>query len=307
MSEPQEQLSEAEATRLWQRAAQLQAEAARRAEAVSADAAEEGSPDTPGEGYALAHVRAAALEAGIGEEFVEAALTDLRAERAVEGPGRGKPRRMSRRILGAPVDAVVARRVISASADRVLEVMEAVFSSDTYRLSLRERQGEPAGGGVLVFDILGASFTGTAASGFAAEASWADFRQVYASLRAVPGDRPATELTVRAPVAWAFTLNATVVGSAGVVGSGIGYGLGFAAGSVLAAAGSALALGPIVAVVAGLVAAGGAAGGGLGAVAALRAVYRHSLRRGERGLQGLLAAVATRAEGGWKLTGPSTS
>ena len=40
-------------------------------------------------GFALTHVRAAAVEAGISEEFVEAALADVRTERDLPGGGAG--------------------------------------------------------------------------------------------------------------------------------------------------------------------------------------------------------------------------
>ena len=72
-------LSKEEADRVWGRAAQLQADAAgdlQKASTVEAD-----DQGTPSQGYALAHVRAAALEAGIADEFVEAALGNVRAER----------------------------------------------------------------------------------------------------------------------------------------------------------------------------------------------------------------------------------
>ena len=55
-----------------------------------------------------------------------------------------------------------------------------------------------------VFDILGASFTGAGATGFAGDASWADFREVYVSVRSLDGKPASCEMTVRAPVAWAF-------------------------------------------------------------------------------------------------------
>ncbi len=68
-------VSEEEAAKLWRRAAQLQAEAAQRAEAAAHET-ERASLSTPttSDGYHLAHVRSAATEAGIGGEFVEAAL-----------------------------------------------------------------------------------------------------------------------------------------------------------------------------------------------------------------------------------------
>ncbi|MEE8147513.1 MAG: hypothetical protein V3T24_07920, partial [Longimicrobiales bacterium] len=88
MESDPEFLTEEEAARLWQRAAQLQAEAARRAEKSGSEKAESKGAESatadvaPPEGYALTHVRSAALEVGITDEFVDAALADLRAERA---------------------------------------------------------------------------------------------------------------------------------------------------------------------------------------------------------------------------------
>ena len=74
-------LNEDEAARVWHRAAHLQAEAARKAEALAEDGAREEEDVSPIEGYAISQVRSAALSVGIGDEFVDAALADLRTER----------------------------------------------------------------------------------------------------------------------------------------------------------------------------------------------------------------------------------
>ena len=66
----QQRLSEEMAAGLWKRAAELQSEAARRIEKTSLREAQSeiSEPDTAG--YALAHVREAAEEAGIaGDDF----------------------------------------------------------------------------------------------------------------------------------------------------------------------------------------------------------------------------------------------
>ena len=63
-------------------------------------------------------------------------------------------------------------------------------------------------GDLLVFDIPGASMTGVSQPGFPGQASHADLREIYASLRPV-GDA-ACELTMRSPVAWAFGMNAGI-------------------------------------------------------------------------------------------------
>jgi len=63
-------------------------------------------------GYALTHVRSAALEAGIANEFVEAALADLRAERALPAASGSN---VARKFLGHPPDTLTARRVLEAT------------------------------------------------------------------------------------------------------------------------------------------------------------------------------------------------
>ena len=102
-------LSEEEAARFWQRAAQLQAEAADSAEALARDPEDEDADADPPEGYALTHVRAAALEAGISEKFMDAALADLQAERALPRKRRGWS--LARSILKHPTDTITVRRV----------------------------------------------------------------------------------------------------------------------------------------------------------------------------------------------------
>ncbi|MCG6958064.1 MAG: hypothetical protein LJF04_18905 [Gemmatimonadetes bacterium] len=120
MTEEREYLTEAEALRLWERAAQLQAEEARRSEALAISETEgdlPGDASSRSDGYALTHVRTAALEAGIGEEFVEAALAEVHADRATRLAPPGK-RRFSRWLLGNPSEALTVRRTIRASPHR---------------------------------------------------------------------------------------------------------------------------------------------------------------------------------------------
>ena len=71
-------LSEDEAGSVWARAAELQAKAAGRVDAPDAQ-----SSVMPAPGYSLAHVRAAAVEAGIAAEFVDAAMADVREKRGI--------------------------------------------------------------------------------------------------------------------------------------------------------------------------------------------------------------------------------
>lgn len=293
MSDHPERLSEAEALRLWQRAAQLQADAARRAEARAAG--EEGGP--PGaavarrdeDGYALEHVRAAALEAGITEEHVEAALAELVADRAMAASAPVGRQPISDWVLGHPPDAVEARRVVLADVHRVLAAMEEVLPAEPYGLLLRERLGDPAQGGTLVFDIQGVGFA-VSGTGFKADASFADLRQVLATLVPLPGEPPRTELVLRSPVAWARRLNAVLTGGLSGVGGSAGLAAGIAVGALLAPLGPALA---------GVAAAAGLVGGARLTLGALRKLHRYGLGKGTRTLEALAATVAARAEGGW--------
>ena len=116
-------LSEEEAARFWQRAAQLQAEAAQKAEALAEEPGSEDADGAPPEGYALTHVRSAALEAGISEEFMDAALADLRAERAL--PRKKRKWSLPRWILKNPSETITVRRVIEAPPAEVLSAARA--------------------------------------------------------------------------------------------------------------------------------------------------------------------------------------
>ncbi len=281
-------VSEEEAARLWQRAAQLQAEAARQSEVDSDDMGTDGrSDDEEATGYALAHVRAAALEAGISAEYLDAAQRDLLAERELP---RVKGNTALKVMLGEQVETITVRRSMNASPDQVIKAMEEIVPNDPYRLNLVDRRGDPFAGGVLIFDIMDASFT--AHGGFAGETSWADMRQVHVALRPLDDG---TEVTLRGPIAWARGINALagvlMVGAAG----GVGTLLGGALGTTVGALGGA----PIFAVLAAVIAAGGTGLAGLGGFIGFRKLYDYSVTKGERALEGLLGAVAVRAERGF--------
>lgn len=301
MTDELDRLSEEEAARLWQRAAQLQAEAARRQDALPAgDAREE--EDSGDDGYRLEHVRAAAVEAGIGGEHLDAALADLRAERTLLQSGRGG--RYSQWLLDDPPDAIVVRRVISAGPTAVLRSMERIFPREPYHLTLSDRQGDPLDGGLLVFDLDAPSLTiAVEASGFKGQASAADLKQVLVTLRPIEGDLLSTEVTVRGPVARAHTLNAAVgtglVGVAAGVGLAFSWPMGGAIGGALWVAGL-LAPTAAAAVGAAATALGTGIAGRLG-VEGLRAMYDYSLGKGRRALEALVSTLAMEAEGGWGL------
>lgn len=289
---PDDRITEEEARRLWQRAAELQAEAAERHELARLDDAEtEGQATSPEEGFELTHVRAAAQDAGIDGRFVDRALADLQAERLAGGDRRAP---ISRAVLADPPQTITASRRVHAPPEVVLRAMERLLPHAPFGLVLQDRHGDPARGGVLVFDIPGASFTPSTQEGLAMDASWADFREVHATV--TPLGEGHCELTVRAPVAWAWKYNAWMapffvgVGGAASFGASLGLAVGVTAltGGVAALGGALLALGT------GL--------GSYGSLLGYRAVYRYSLRKGRTGLEKLVAAVATEAQGGWGLT-----
>lgn len=94
MTDSRSRISEEQARRLWERAAQIQAEAARREEERAKEDASKGAPDRllpgdvdEGEGYSLTHVRQAAIEVGIQPEFLDLALGE-EAVLELEGGGR---------------------------------------------------------------------------------------------------------------------------------------------------------------------------------------------------------------------------
>jgi len=248
----------------------------------------------PPEGYALAQVRAAALEVGITAEFLNAALVDLHAERAL--PDRSKQWRLTRWYFKNPPDHITARRVIQASVPDVLSAMEALFQTDPYRLTLTDRRGDPLEGGVLVFDIggFGAAFP----QGLAAEAGWGGYQRVFASVRPIEGATPSCEVTLRGPVAGAQNLMALLGGGLTGLAGGGGLGLGLAGAAAL----GALATGPVSVILFATFMVGGVAlGGGLG-TKGFRAVCGYGWRKGLTALEGLLGALARRAEGGWGIT-----
>lgn len=299
-------LSEEQAASLWKRAAMLQSEALQRAESARREEAGKAlapaSPAKPEDGYALEHVREAAIEAGISAEFLDAALTDMRAATAME-PKR-RVGRLTRSFIGDPPGVVTVQRLILAAPEAVLRSMEELLPGEPYRLTLVDRSGDPLNGGVLTFNIEGAGWVATTMDTFTQAASGADFRQVLATLRPVD-DGESCELTLHAPVEWAQRVNAAIgVGMVSFAGAA-GFGVGSIGGSVLSGALVASGVGIVVAAAAAAaVAVGGTlVAAGTGTVG-FQKIYQYSLRKGRQGLEGMIAALAMNAQGGWGLAPP---
>jgi len=80
-----------------------------------------------------------------------------------------------------------------------------------------------------------------------------------------------------------------------------------AGGAAAGVFGLSMVLGPVGPVLGAVLMVGGVVvGGGLG-VKGYRALYGYGIRRGRRALEGLLGAVAGRAQGGWGVTSPKGS
>lgn len=275
-------LSEEEAAQVWKRAAQLQAEFDGGVEAPEIDSGDD-NDYAPSTGYALVNVRAAAQEAGIAGEFVEAALADLRAEQTFPKGGTGHA--LARRYLNNPPDTISVRRVIDAKPDEVLSAMQAVLPAEPFRLILTDQQGDPLDGGALVFDLPG--MKSPFERGFAYATTEIGIRQVVVILRPVQGKTSSCEMTVRGPVTshshnLGFGLGMLVAGLTGAAGAGLLGAIGFAVG-----------IGPVGAIGGALL---GAGIGGKG----YRALYDSAIRRAEKALEGLVGSVAVRTKGIWQ-------
>jgi hypothetical protein len=268
-------LSEEEASRLWERAAQLQAEAAGRVDAPEVD-----DDAMHSSGYELTHVRSAALEAGIADEFVEVALAELRAERTLSKVEKGHP--LARRFLNQPPNTISVRRILEATPQEVLSAMKAVFPEEPFRLTLTDQQGDPHNRGVLVFDIPG--MRNPFQRGFALEVREVGLRQLFVSLHPMEGSTSSCEIAVHSPIT-----SHNIAFGLGMFGTTLAGGAGFAA---LGALGLTLGIGPVAAV------GGVLLGAGLGAKG-FRAMYGFAVRRARRALDGLVGTVAARAKGVW--------
>jgi aminoglycoside phosphotransferase (APT) family kinase protein len=160
-------LSEADALAVWQRAAQLQAEAAHRMERTAALRPAVGSPgatathreagDTPPDTgqYRVRDVESAAVDAGISKQYVALALAEVRA-RAARGEvvrvlSDGEERRFTL-FLGTPDRALSVSRVIPAPPKDVLAALGHLFTTNASRLELTDTlNGHPLEGGIMRF------------------------------------------------------------------------------------------------------------------------------------------------------------
>lgn len=149
-------LSESDALAIWQRAAQLQAEAAHRLERTAklqtAPISDGATVDSGS--YRVRDIEAAAVEAGISRQYVALALAERQAQ-----PSSARPLIVSDRtdrqfttMLGTSDRAISVSRVINASPKDTLAAIGVVFPGEPYKLEFKEAlNGHPLDGGVLHF------------------------------------------------------------------------------------------------------------------------------------------------------------
>jgi hypothetical protein len=292
----QDRLTEEMAERLWKRAAELQVESARRAEAMARSEAHSELEDSDDSGYALEQVRAAAVEAGIATEFVEAALSELTAELPEGSPETSMWDGLAERILGPSQGPLHVRRDIQASPEEVSKALQRTLLSAPYGLSLRDARGDLLNGGVMTFDI--PAITGFAGhTHFQHEASWASMKQLMISIH--PTGPDSCQLVVRSPMGYSRRLSGgiggAVTGAASIAGGVVGLAIGIAIGEALGVPG-----GSFVAVAGGLTSAFLGAGTAGGAIRALfRKLFNYGQRRSTKAMEGLTGAISTTFVVGW--------
>jgi eukaryotic-like serine/threonine-protein kinase len=289
-----EMLTEGQASRLWRRAAQLQVDALSRLETSDEPFTRESTTDSsPSSGYRVEHVLVAAKEAGISRQYVAMALAELpRGAAIAERPAdAGVSEKQAVRYLGTKQRSLAVSLIIDAPPARTLRALGAAFSRHPYDLQFRETVGQhPLDGGVLVFDLPGPVISMANASASLMNVHWMATRQqleasqVQVTLRASPGDRERTEVTMTCDVRPGLRRNVRaaqwIAGSVGVVGGGLsGLLTGAAAGSVgLPVIASVLAVG------AGLTA---------GSVAWYRWLYPRALARASAEMMSALEGLAS--------------
>jgi hypothetical protein len=288
-------LSEAEAMAIWQRAAQLQAEAAHRMERTvtlqkQAPAGADPRANAPTGAYLAREVEAAAVEAGISRQYVAIALAERKSQ-AGTAPlvlGEDEDRRVTT-VLGVTRRGVSVSRLITGAPKAVLAALGQVATAHPFLLALDEVVGgHPLDGGILRFRIPSMmSVARTMPSGgmvpplcYRAAQIDLDLLNVTVAARGTP-DRPATELVVTGDLREGQRANLRGIRVQSLWAGGIGgIGGGAIAGLVLKSA--ALAAFPAVAVGVGTAAAW---------FALYRRVYASALDKLVAELEALLKAV----------------
>jgi predicted Ser/Thr protein kinase len=283
---------------VWRRAAQLQAEAASRletrlrteAESERGAASAPASADAellPTSGLRVHDVAAAAVEAGISQQYVALALAEL--ERAPDALQRAEDlpawkRQLSTRLLGTNERTLSVTRTFRLAPRETLAAIGRTLQAHPYGLTLRDTLGgHPLDGGVLVF-TLPAMVDATYKWTYTRYGVYS--RELRVSLRATPGDARACDVTVQVDLAPGLTavLAGYTISCAGLAAGGAGIGLAVGA-KALALSGALLAM-PALA---------GWAAVGIGSALAVAPMHRWAIRKVRKELEDTLAAIETSA------------
>ncbi len=275
---PKRELTEEEARRLWERAAELQAEAAPQEHLSDGDSDVPG--DTASPGYALDVVRQAALDAGIDPEFVDKALVEVRTEAE-----SGRLDRWADRFLKDAPKWLTVRRTLDVSPEDTYASLQRVLPNSPYGFSLIGTRGaSPLEGGRLIFEVPNQVGFGTSGNSTVFDIRHhAGILEIEVSLRSVGEDGGQTELEITAQLVQGRRVAFIAAHAVGVLGVGAGFLIAGGIASVL--------LGPGAMSVVVLAAVGGG-GGFLGATRAFRPLYRWAIRRADKAFQRLISAIA---------------
>jgi len=284
-------LSDEQARRLWERAAELQADAAKKREEKQAQASEtsdqkllkgEGDADL---GYSVAQVRQAGLEAGIPVDFLDHALAEKAILDLEGGSEGGRWDRMAKRFLDDHQLSLEIRRKIPFRAELVWNVLEDTLTSEPHELDLLDVWGEgPAAGGLAIFE---APYIYEHGKSLKYWSSVAEVRRYMVQIQTV--DEGSCEVLIRAPLRRTHRIHGALgVGLSGIgaaVGGFVGWGTAAALGASTGLAGIPLALLGL-----GLIGGGTIGTERLSRWGSIKA-YRWSLRSLEKVIQRILAQV----------------
>ncbi|MFL5383006.1 MAG: hypothetical protein ACJ8GN_10865, partial [Longimicrobiaceae bacterium] len=233
MTDRPKRITEAEAAELWRRAAELQAHAESRGQALA-------PVDDDEEGLSLEQVSAAAESAGIAPDYVRLALAERRLPDAGELRATSWSVRSARFLLDR-VGAIEVSRVLPVPPERVFDAVRTVFPAAPFELLSEDTVGgDPLRDGVLVYRL-----GSTTSSEFHSSLNWADARVVLATIRA---EGEGTRLTLRAPL-FRRGINVAATSAFSALGAWGGAAVGGGIATLLAAA-PALVLLPVLAGVA---------------------------------------------------------
>lgn len=291
--QPGPSLSEEEAMAVWQRAAQLQAEAAHRMErnvSINRDQTSQQAAVSETRGYLARDVEASAVDAGISRQYVAIAMAERQSQQA-NAPmlvGESEDRRVTT-LLGVTARSISVSRTITASPRATLEALGRVATAKPYQLELESVVGgHPLDGGILRFKVptIYQAMSGQTVSimnhGLIYRCTQIDLYELNITLsaRGTP-ERPACEVVISGDLRKGQRKNVRFSGwTMGSLGALFGALAGTWAG---AAAGSAImAVGPGVAAAAGIAALSGFS---------YRWAYRSALAKTHEELDGLLRAV----------------